>query len=48
MDYFDIYEVVLRTVNIERPNDAFALMHDLEKLQSIQTALRNLEGDRRA
>ncbi|EKQ20092.1 hypothetical protein LCAUCD174_1167 [Lacticaseibacillus paracasei] len=30
MDYFELYELVLKTVNTDRPTDGFALIKDLE------------------
>lgn len=48
MDYFDLYELVLKTVNTERPTDGFALIKDLEKLESVKRTLLAIGDDRRA
>lgn len=48
MDYFDLYELVLKTVNTERPTDGFALIKDLEKLEPVKRTLLAIGDDRRA
>ncbi|MCT4385313.1 DUF2513 domain-containing protein [Lacticaseibacillus paracasei] len=48
MDYFYLYELVLKTVNTERPTDGFALIKDLEKLEPVKRTLLAIGDDRRA
>jgi hypothetical protein len=48
MDYFDLYELVLKTVNTDRPTDGFDLIKDLEKLEPIKKVLLAIGNDRQA
>ncbi|WCZ16766.1 hypothetical protein [Lacticaseibacillus paracasei] len=48
MDYFELYELVLKTVNTDRPTDGFALIKDLEKLEPVKRALLAMGNDQQA
>lgn len=48
MDYFELYQLVLKTVNTDRPTDGFALIKDLEKLEPVKSALLSIGDDREA